>query len=74
MPKGLDDVVRPFQLPANTPGQIYLSQYNLASQAPVMVTPGFGGGGGGQLPPLLSGSGHYELTVTYYLDQAAVEQ
>jgi hypothetical protein len=74
MPQGLDDVVRPWQLPTNSPGQIYLSQYNLASNAPVYVTPGFGGNGGNQLPPLITGAGHWDETVTTYCEQASVEQ
>ena len=74
MPRGVDDAVRPFQLPTNSPGQLYLSQYNLASNAPVYITPGFGGSGGGQLPPILTGAGHFDETITYYMDQAAVEQ
>jgi hypothetical protein len=74
VPRGVDDAVRPFQLPTNSPGQLYLSQYNLASNAPVYITPGFGGSGGGQLPPILTGAGHFDETITYYMDQAAVEQ
>lgn len=73
MARGVDDVVRPFQLPTNSPGQLYLSQYNLASNAPVSITPGFGGGGG-QLPPLITGSAHYDVTVTSYCEQASVEE
>jgi len=72
MPRGIDDAVRAYQLPENAPTQPYLSQYNLASNVPVYITPGFGGSSGSQ-PQLQTGSGHYEITVTYYMDQAAVE-
>jgi hypothetical protein len=74
MPRGIDDAVRAYQLPTNAPGQLYLSQYNLASNTPVMITPGFGGSGGGQLPPIQTGSGHYDITITHYMDQAATEE
>lgn len=74
MPRGLDDAVRSYQLPDSAPGQPYLSQYNLASNTPIYITPGFGGSGGGQLPPIQTGSGHYEVTITYYMDQAMNEQ
>ncbi len=67
------DVVRPYQLPTNSPSQVYLSQYNLASNTPIVITPGFGGSGGGQLPPLITGAGHLDETVTHYCEQAAVE-
>lgn len=74
MPRGLDDAVRAYQLPTSAPGQLYLSQYNLAGNAPIHITPGFGGSGGGQLPPIQTGSGHYDITITYYLDQALAEK
>lgn len=73
MPRGLDDAVRAYQLPTPAPGQIYLSEYNLASNAPIYITPGFGGSGAGPLPPIQTGSGHFDETVTFYMDQAAVE-
>lgn len=68
------DIVRPYQLPENTPGQTYLSQYNLASNAPISITPGFGGSGGGQLPPIHTGGGHWNITITSYAGQAAAEK
>jgi hypothetical protein len=71
---GLPDVVRPNQLPSNSPGQLYLSQYGLAANTPIYVTPGFGGQSGGQLPPILTGAGHFNETVTVYTGQASVEQ
>ena len=75
MPRGLDDAVRAYQLPTPAPAQLYLSQYNLASNAPIYVTPGFGGSSaGGALPPIQTGSGHFEETITFYMDQASVEQ
>jgi hypothetical protein len=75
MARGIDNAVRAYQLPTPSPGQLYLSQYNLASNAPIYITPGFGGNGnGGQLPPIQTGSAHEDQTITYYLDQAAVEQ
>lgn len=73
MPRGLDDAVRTYQLPDSAPGQPYLSQYNLASNAPIYHTFGFGGGSG-QIPPMITGDGKYEISITYYMDQAAVEQ
>ncbi len=69
----LDDTVRAYQLPTPAPAQLYLSQYNLATNAPVYITPGFGGSGGGQLPPIQTGSAHYDITITSYMEQAAVE-
>lgn len=71
---GLPDVVRPYQLPTSTPGQAYLSQYNLAQNAPIYVTPGINGSSGGSLPPILTGSAHFSETVTSYCEQASVEQ
>jgi hypothetical protein len=74
MPKGLDDAVRAYQLPQSAPGQPNLSQYNLSSNTPIRITPGFNGSGGsGQTPPLQTGSSHFDMIVTHYLDQAAVE-
>jgi hypothetical protein len=75
MPRGLEDAVRAYQLPTPAPGQVYLSQYNLAANAPIYVTPGFGGtsSSGAQLPPLMTGVAHYDITITFYMDQSAVE-
>ena len=74
MPTGLDDAVRAYQLPTPAPAQLYLSLYNLATNAPVYITPGFGGGGSGsQVPQVQTASSHFDLTVTFYMDQAAVE-
>jgi hypothetical protein len=67
-----EDAVRPFQTGGSTQEQVYLSQYGLASNIPIIVTPGFGGNGG-SLPPLNTGSGHLNETIQYYSDQAAVE-
>ena len=72
MPRGLDDAVRAYQLPTPAPGQLYLSQYNLASNAPVYITPGFGGSTGSR-PTVQTAGAHYDITVTFYMDQAAVE-
>lgn len=72
MPRGLDDAVRAYQLPTPAPAQLYLSQYNLNSNTPIYITPGFGGGSG-QAPQLQTGSGHFDTTITFYMDQAAVE-
>jgi len=74
MPRGLDDAVRAYQLPTPAQAQLYLSQYNLAANALVYVTPGFGGGGGGQTPQVQTGGGKFSETITFYMDQAAVEQ
>lgn len=73
MPRGLEDAVRSYQLPTSAPSQLYLSQFNLASNTPVVITPGFGGSSGSALPPIHTGSAHYDITITHYLDQAAVE-
>ena len=72
MPRGLTDVVRAYQLPTPAPGQLSLSQYNLVSNAPVYITPGFGGTGGNE-PPVQTGSAHYDITITHYMEQAAPE-
>jgi hypothetical protein len=76
MPRGLDDAVRAYQLPTPAQAQLYLSQYNLATNAPIYVTPGFGGASGAQAPTphVQTGSAHYDETVTYYMDQSSVEQ
>jgi hypothetical protein len=73
MPVLFEDTVRPYQLPQNSPAQLYLSQYGLTSNQPIYVTPGFGGSGSGQLPPIQTASAHYDITVTSYVDQAASE-
>jgi hypothetical protein len=73
VPRGIDDAVRAYQLPQTAPTQPYLSQYNLASNVPVYITPGFGGSAAGQLPQIATGNAHYDTTVTFYMDQAAVE-
>jgi len=74
VPKGFDDPVRAYQLPTSTPAQIYLSQFNLGSNnTPIHVTPGFGGGGGSNTPQIKTGTAHFDETVTFYMDQAAVE-
>jgi len=72
MPQGIDDAVRNYQLPQNSPTQLYLSQYNLASNTPVYITPGLGASGAGN-PPLKSGHASFNITVTHYVEQAAVE-
>jgi hypothetical protein len=74
MPRGLDDAVRAYQLPTPSPGQLYLSQYNLAANTPIYITPGFGGSGSGPLPPIITGSAHFDCTVTHYVDQTMNEQ
>ena len=73
MPREIDDAVRAFQLPTPSPTQLFLSQYNLASQAPVILTPGFGADGGSQLPPIQTGSSSFSETITSYMDQSANE-
>jgi len=74
MPRGLDDPVRAYQLPTTSPAQLYQSQYNLASKLPIHITPGFGGSGGStKSPQVLTGSGHFDETITYYVEQASVE-
>lgn len=68
------DPVRTYQLPKNTPGAPYVSQYNIASNAPISITPGFGGSGGGKLPPIHTGGGHWNITITSYAGLAQPEQ
>jgi hypothetical protein len=73
MPTGHDESVRPFQLPANSPSELFLSQYQLAANVPIFVTPGFGSASSGQLPPLQTGSTHYESTTNFYVTAAQSE-
>lgn len=68
-----ETLVRAFQLPDVSPAIVAQSQFNLASNAPIIVTPGFGGSGG-SLPPLNTGQAQLNETVTFYCPQAAVEQ
>jgi hypothetical protein len=75
MPRSvLEDAVRPYQLPDTAPATPAISQFSLASQAPIVITPGMGGSGAGPLPPINLGNSHFDETVTYYMDQAAVER
>lgn len=75
MPRGIDDAVRAYQLPTPAPAQLYLSQYNLAANAPIYITPGFGGNSSGNFPQprVQTGQAHLDETVTFYMDQSAVE-
>ena len=66
----LEDVVRPFQLPDNSPAQLYEPQTGQTSQQPVMITCGVGAGVGS----VRSFTSTYSMTVTSYLDMSAVEQ
>ena len=72
-PGAFEGAVRPYQLPDNAPSVNLANQYNLAAEQYVVVTPGFGASGAGQLPPIQMGAAHYDQTVTTYQDQAAVE-
>lgn len=72
MAQGIDDAVRAYQLPQNSPTQLYLSQYNLASNMPVYITPGFGGSAG-SVPALKTGHASFNITITHYCEQASVE-
>jgi hypothetical protein len=74
MPQGFDDVVRAYQLPTSAPSQLYLSQYNLASNTPIYITPGFGGQGSGQFPPINTWTTHYDFTETFYCAAASSEK
>lgn len=65
-----EDVVRPFQLPNNAPSQLYEPQNGQASQQPVLVTAGVGAGVGS----VRSFTSNYHVEMTFYMDQAAVEQ
>lgn len=69
-----EDAVRPYQLPQTVPAQLYLSQFNLVSQQPILITPGFGGTAGVELPPIMTGSANAQQVVTSYCPQASVEQ
>jgi hypothetical protein len=79
MPRGFEDAVRAYQLPAPATGQSYLSQYGLSPNIPITVTAGFGGSltagqiGQGLSPPVILGAAHFDITITYYVDQSAVE-
>lgn len=66
--------MRPYQLPQTANAQLYLSQYAIVTQQPVLLTPGFGGSGAGGLPPIITGSASASQVVTSYLPQASVEQ
>jgi hypothetical protein len=68
-----EDNVRPYQLPQNTLAQTVLNAFNLATNEPVIVKPGFGGTSSGQLPPLQVSGGSASLTITSYMDMSAVE-
>jgi hypothetical protein len=70
----LEGAVRPNQLPDTAPARTNISPYSLASNQPIVVTPGMGGTGAGQLPPVQLGQAHFDQTITFYLDQAAVEK
>jgi hypothetical protein len=73
MPRGFDDAVRTYQLPTSAPG-VGSAPSTLTSNTPIYITPGFGGSSSGQMPPIQTGSAHLDLTITHYMDQAAVEQ
>jgi hypothetical protein len=73
VPISPNDIVRPFQTPAVSPEQPYLSQYNLATNAPIFVTPGFGAASSGQLPPIQTGSSHAEQSTSFYCVAAQSE-
>lgn len=68
-----EDTVRPYQLPSNALAQMAISQYNFASNEPVIIKPGFGGSSNGQLPPVQLGGGSASVKVSSYMDMAAVE-
>jgi hypothetical protein len=74
MPVSPNDLVRPFQTPQVSPGQLYLSQYNLAANTPIFLTPGFGSSGSSQLPPIQTGSTHFDVTVKSYCQAAQSEK
>jgi len=75
MPSGISDAVRAYQLPDTAPGQPNLSPSTMTPNTPVYITPGFGGSSSGfQLPPINTGAAHYDIIITYYMDQAAVER
>lgn len=68
-----EDTVRPFQLPQGSQSQLYQSQFGINSDPFVMVTPGFGGDGGGGLPPIMTGNSSSSFKMTFYMVQAANE-
>ena len=71
---GIQDAVRTSQLPDTSVGQPYVAPGSLTSNKPITLTPGFGGNQPSNLPPIQTGSSHNDMTITYYLDQASVEQ
>ena len=73
MPGSIQDAVRASQLPSTAIGQSYVAPGSLTSNKPITLTPGFGASAPSNLPPIQTGSGHYDITVTFYMDQAAVE-
>jgi hypothetical protein len=74
MPVGPEDVVRPFQLTQTSPEQAFLSQYQLAANTPIFITPGFGASGSAQLLPIQTGTTHFESTTTFYCTAAQSER
>ena len=74
MPAGIQDAVRTSQLPDTSVGQPYIAPGSMTSNKPITLTPGFGASPPSTLPPIQTGSGHYDITITYHMDQAAVEQ
>ena len=74
MPRGLDDAVRTYQLPTDAQSQLSLPPTGFTSNKPITITPGLGGSGSSNLPPIQTGSGSYSGTITYYVKQASVEQ
>jgi hypothetical protein len=68
-----EDNVRPYQLPDSAFAMLALSQYNLSTNEPIILKPGFGGTSSGQLPPVQIVGGSWSQTVTAYMDAAAVE-
>lgn len=77
MARGLDDAVRAYQLPNAAPGQP--NQSGLSPNVPIYITAGFGNVitagsiGQGLSPAIQLGAAHYDITITFYMDQAAVE-
>lgn len=73
MPQPPHDTIRPFLIPTTAPEQPFLSQYSLAANTPIIITPGFGATGSGQLPPIQTGTSRTDLRTSNYCTAAQSE-
>ena len=78
MAGGISDAVRTYQLPTSAPGQPFASP-TLAPNMPIYFTAGLGAQltagmvGQGLSPPVQTGFGHFDITITSYMEQASNE-